>query len=348
MAGHHSGRTSYGEPGTGENGDGMTMRAWVLRAGKGEREAFALETGLVGGGWDALPDLMRADSEAKIREVVLETYPEASPSAVTNYVQQLTHLRLGIAPGDFVVLPFKGAPHVAIGVVVRAYHYRRDLDLEFRHAVQVEWKKTVVDRQAFREDVRKAITFIPNAVFPIRSDGAISEMEKLAATGSDAGTQGLQRRPAEVITPQSSLGQPYRVAAPTGTASDTDPFQRDPNEVDRGLRAHAHIQNELAQLVTELGGIAYSPGPNEPPYDLAFEADGSRFVAEVKSARPSNEEKQIRLGLGQLLHYQELLPGEVGGILAVESEPTDLNTWTAICDRLQITLWWPGRDLRLW
>jgi hypothetical protein len=46
--------------------------------------------------------------------------------------------------------------------------------------------------------------------------------------------------------------------------------------------------------------------PREPNFDLAWEADGTVFVAEIKSIADDNEEEQLRLGLGQVLRYRHL------------------------------------------
>jgi hypothetical protein len=62
----------------------------------------------------------------------------------------------------------------------------------------------------------------------------------------------------------------------------------------------------------------------------------------VKSITDANEEKQLRLGLGQVLRYQNLLSknGAVHAVLAVERQPTDV-TWLGLCDHLGVKLVWP-------
>lgn len=69
------------------------------------------------------------------------------------------------------------------------------------------------------------------------------------------------------------------------------------------------------------------------------------MVAEVKSLTPTNEERQLRLGLGQLLRYRQalaaVLPGGVVGWLVVENEPSDIG-WSTLCDELGLKLMWPA------
>jgi hypothetical protein len=54
------------------------------------------------------------------------------------------------------------------------------------------------------------------------------------------------------------------------------------------------------------------------------------------------KEKQLRLGLGQVLRYCQLLQtkGKVHGVLAIERAPSDA-TWLALCESHNILLVWP-------
>jgi hypothetical protein len=56
-----------------------------------------------------------------------------------------------------------------------------------------------------------------------------------------------------------------------------------------------------------------TPRPDEPQYDLAWLAGDTLYVAEVKSLTAANEERQLRLGLGQVLRYTHLLAGRARG-----------------------------------
>jgi len=135
----------------------------------------------------------------------------------------------------------------------------------------------------------------------------------------------------------------YRRAEPAATAP-TDPFTRDPNAVDRALRAHADTQNALNDFLEGSGARTWSPGPDEPDFDLAWKLGKSTFVAEVKSLLPSNEDRQLRLGLGQVLDYQELMAARYPGaraVIAVEAQPRDPR-WLRLCERHGVILVWPG------
>lgn len=148
-----------------------------------------------------------------------------------------------------------------------------------------------------------------------------------------------------LTSPPTAMGAFYREAAEDASTSHRDPFSVDPALVDRGLRGHAMAQNALAESVASLGLEPRSPAPDEPNYDLGWEAATGRYVAEVKSITLANEEKQLRLGLGQVLRYRQLL-GRSGcaavAVLMVERQPSD-PTWQPLCDELGVLLAWPDR-----
>jgi hypothetical protein len=123
----------------------------------------------------------------------------------------------------------------------------------------------------------------------------------------------------------------------------------DPDLGGRGLRAHNITQNLLASTVEQAGHDPRRPKPDEPQYDLAWEAGEVTWVAEVKSITPQNEERQLRQALGQVLRYRQLLAEEgrtAHALIAVEREPSDA-TWPALCADEGIVLVWPPIDLSL-
>jgi hypothetical protein len=68
--------------------------------------------------------------------------------------------------------------------------------------------------------------------------------------------------------------------------------------------------------------------------------NGRRFVAEVKSITPHNEEKQLRLGLGQVLRYSYQLGTPAVPVLVAERPPQDPG-WEKLCEHLGVILVWP-------
>jgi hypothetical protein len=139
-----------------------------------------------------------------------------------------------------------------------------------------------------------------------------------------------------------SFGVDYRIADEDTSVGERDPFSVDPAIVERGLRGHAATQNALAEFLMNQQLIPLSPGPDEPNYDLAWKIGGAIWIAEIKSITNSNEEKQLRLGLGQILRYRQLLQtkGKVHGVLAIERAPADAR-WVQLCEEHNILLVWP-------
>ncbi|MFN8519593.1 MAG: hypothetical protein U0667_09480 [Chloroflexota bacterium] len=137
----------------------------------------------------------------------------------------------------------------------------------------------------------------------------------------------------------------YRLADEAPQRRPARPFEVDPSELDRASGSHARIQNALSAWIVgrELKPHRWDGGPAQ--FDIAWFDGTTLFVAEVKSLTEANETRQLRLGLGQVLHYQALLRAtvpDVRAVLAVERAPTDRG-WEALCAAHGVALVWPGR-----
>ena len=141
----------------------------------------------------------------------------------------------------------------------------------------------------------------------------------------------------------SVLGASYRAADETISVAERDPFEVDPQVVERGTRSHATIQNALAAFLVTRGLEPRSPCGEEPEYDLAWSDGTTTFVSEVKSTTNANEEKQLRHGLGQVLRYRHVMQRQhrvVAAVLAIERAPVD-ESWIHLCQSLGVLLVWP-------
>ena len=139
------------------------------------------------------------------------------------------------------------------------------------------------------------------------------------------------------------LGSEYRDADEELAISERDPFTVDPALVERAHRGHAATQNLLANYLRSQGLKPRSPAPGNPNFDLAWVHNSVTYVAEIKSLTEGNEEKQLRLGLGQVLRYRHLLGithSQVCAVLVAEREPTD-RSWLELCCELKVLLVWP-------
>lgn len=157
---------------------------------------------------------------------------------------------------------------------------------------------------------------------------------------------GAPAAPPPPPAPPVGGGQPYVPPHRGAGAEHVEPivFAVDPDVVDRGTTAHMDIQDHLAEVLVAHGLAPMSPVPGDPQFDLAWKEEGVAFVVEVKSLTEANEEKQLRLGLGQLLSYVHLLDWEdaetVRGVLAVERQPT-ADYWSTLCAEHDVMLTWP-------
>lgn len=157
-----------------------------------------------------------------------------------------------------------------------------------------------------------------------------------------AATRPTPDDPAPTVA-EPTLGGEYRHANPETRTARREPFSVDPDLVDRALQSHARTQEALSDAVIVAGLIPRSPVPGEPTFDIAWDDGAAVVVAEVKSLTARNEERQLRLALGQVLRYGHLL-GEKGRpvrcVIAAEREPADAS-WSQLCDAANVRLVWP-------
>lgn len=122
------------------------------------------------------------------------------------------------------------------------------------------------------------------------------------------------------------------------------PSQRDPDVYGRGLAAHRRTQTKLAEFLVGHDIEPRSPIDPSAAFDLLWRAAGKTYVAEVKSLTATNEERQLRIGLGQVLRYRQALgvAGEPAvAVLVAERRPVDCS-WEALCDEVGVVLTWPA------
>jgi hypothetical protein len=146
---------------------------------------------------------------------------------------------------------------------------------------------------------------------------------------------------ADQRTASFGLGAPYRQVPVTELSGSRDPFSVDPALVERGLRGHTDTQNELASVLSNVGIEPRRGLPSGPNFDLAWQKNGTVFVAEVKSITADNEEDQLRLGLGQVLRYRQRLAAlehdRVVAVLVPERQRRD-PSWRELCQDLGVVL----------
>jgi restriction system protein len=292
------------------------MALWMVRAGRsGEREEFALETGVAAIGWDALPDMSGIVDRAALGAALAAAYPEASLAQRRNWESQLWPFLRGMQPGDWIALPLKRRPAVAMGQVTGPYAYRANNPTDARHTRPVNWRAEI-PRSAIDQDLRFSLGAFMT-VCRIERNDAESRLMALA-TG--------QPRPTakEVATPGD---------APDGGAL----VERDLAEDARDqLRAHiqrrftGHALTRLVAAVLEAQGYRtrVSPEGADGGVDivagrgaLGFEAP--RLVVQVKSGDSPVAAPTVRELRGAMEHFradQGLFVAWVGYKQGVEKE----------------------------
>jgi restriction system protein len=160
--------------------------AWVIRAGRyGERDEWAIENKVSGGGWQEWPDLTAASTREEIGAIAADVLGSDDPR-LPGYTGQLWALRERIRVGDVAVLPLKTTREIAIGRVTQGYHYRvQEEDPNKRHVVGVDWQATV-PRSAIRQDLLYSLNGASSVFSPSRNL-AVARLEKLLAEGTDPG-----------------------------------------------------------------------------------------------------------------------------------------------------------------
>jgi hypothetical protein len=147
--------------------------------------------------------------------------------------------------------------------------------------------------------------------------------------------------------PDAELGAPYRPLDETfEPANPTAPAPADPDAAGRGWRAHRRLQNQLSELVWAAGYEPRRATAADPDFDLAWTTPQGVVVVEVKSCTKANEVRQLRLGIGQVLDYEDVLQargGTVQSVLYLERAPSDPR-WITLAERHSIWLIWPGGE----
>lgn len=150
--------------------------------------------------------------------------------------------------------------------------------------------------------------------------------------------------PLTVTEAPTAIDVPYADVASSPAPTVPSPSDPDPDLYGRGFAAHQATQSALANLLRSNGVEPRSPAAPSVAFDLLWRCAGRTFVAEVKSLTVSNEERQLRLGLGQVLRYRHAVQesGEKAiAVLVVEREPSD-PAWSDICEEGGVRLVWPA------
>jgi hypothetical protein len=232
----------------------------------------------------------------------------------------------------------------------RKHQKKHGHELVRYHVLNVEPIRRVLDsyRKGNREDLRHALhicrghfkTFTPDA--PLLGRGVGTYWWAPHIRGSKE--TGIVLKDYRVGAPRE-LGKAYGDAEENPPDAQREaPPSKDPDSIGRGLAAHNRTQNLIAEVVRSLGTEPLSPGRDDPEFDVAWKQAEMFYVCEVKSITAINEERQLRMAIGQVIRYRQKLAAKghepITAVIATERQPSD-SSWQELCEHEGIVLLWP-------
>jgi restriction system protein len=274
---------------------------WIVRAGKhGQRDAWCLAEGVVGGGWHEVPNLTECLTREDVERVVRNVYGTEKPMQVAVYTGELWALRDRIRPGDTVVLPLKTTSQIAIGTCTSGYQHVPSAPPDQRIQLGVTWERTDLPRSAVKQDLLYTLGSALTVFQASRNDAA-RRIAGLAANGIDPGRT-LASAPA--VNPEGDEEHPEEIP-------DVEVVARD--------RIVAHIAETfaghgLATLVSKVleasGFVCDTAGPGaDGGIDIvagrgALGLDSPKLIVQVKSGDGTVGDSVVR-DLQGLVHGQQ-------------------------------------------
>lgn len=283
-------------------------QAWLIRAGRaGEREQWALRNGVSGGGFYEVPDLTNASTREAVHDAVASAFPGAKEGAVQNFAAQLWALRGRIVVGDYVVMPLKGSPVLAIGRVTGPYEYRNDQEPSLRHVRPVDWVAPDVSRTAVKQDLLYSLgAFL--TICEVKRNDAVQRISALAATGTDPGARtpigGEQKH-------LPDRDDDSDVSDESGAQIDVEQYAFDRLSTHVIETFAGHKMQSLVAAVLEAEGFTCKVPPEGPDQGVdvlagtgPFGLDEPRLVVQVKSEAGAVGSPVVQQLLGAMHTHQ--------------------------------------------
>ena len=171
---------------------GVGSNVWLFRAGKdGEDEDAWLKGGLAFLGFQEVGDLAGCESQDDVRERVAAAYPDSKAGVITNVTTQLRQFAVDPGLGDFVVMPRKGQPTVAIGRIAGHYAYA-EVDGSPRQTRPVVWEEMDLPKERLGADLVKKLGFAGTVCWL----GGKEVTKGIEATLAEEGDKRLDPQPA--------------------------------------------------------------------------------------------------------------------------------------------------------
>ncbi len=156
------------------------MAVWIVRGGSdGERVPLCLREGLSVIGWSVLAMDLSGMSKADIRAQLDVLHAGKSKDARAQWALQLDRFVSRMQPGDFIVMPYKHEPLVAIGRVAGPYQYRPELGGDDVHVRPVNWLEPEFPREQLPSDLIAGLSGAAGTVQSVLSAAADREVRTI-------------------------------------------------------------------------------------------------------------------------------------------------------------------------
>jgi len=263
-------------------------KAWIVRSGRmGERESWAIENGVAGGGFLEVGSLENCDSREDVRLRIASSLPNSKPRKVTNFASQLWALKSRIQMNDIIVMPLKSSKAIAIGKCSGPYLYRDDADPSRRHAIGVKWQRIDVPRSVIKQDLLYSLGAFMTICEVERNDAAW-RLEQVLIAGIDPGS----RSPHNLVVANQHVVE---------ADSDSEDLEvREEIDIDAitqdAIRSHlienfkGHQLSELTAAILRAQGLTCSGSPPGPDKGIDITVgsgplgiDSPRIIVQCKS-----------------------------------------------------------------
>ena len=311
---------------------------WTVRTGKsGERTEWSFANGVVGGGWEQIPDLTEVSDKEVLREIVSE-HRGGSKTQIANATGQLWTLRTRIQDGDTIVLPIRSTSQVAFGKVTGGYKYlKNEPDPTRRHVIQVKWLNKDVPKTQIKQDLLyqlgSALT-----VFEVGNNDAVYRLEQVMQGKPDPGARSALNPGPGKLEPKSSDDD-------TMLESDSINIEEIAQDEIARLLQEDFKGHELSELVAALLTAEGFKCRNSPPgadggVDIlagmgAMGMDSPKLVVQVKSQTSAVSDTVLQQLNGAIHRYQadQALLVTFGGVTGpaktyLETQYFNIRVWT--------------------
>ena len=286
-------------------------RLWLVRLGRnGEHEVRAFEEGLLTVGFGLEEDVSAAKDRDALVAVMERLFPKATPSKRRNFAAQVNQFVNVAQDGDLVVSPIKTSSTVAVGRL--AGPYRPDEGM--RPTRPVEWLRTDIPRDAFRQDLLYSLGAFMTVCEISRND-ALERVRHVAAGGVDPGDGTAPAMPAA----QGQSRAPEATEASDGPV-DLERIARD--QIERRI-ASTFTGHDFTRLVAAILAVqGYRVRVSPPGADRGVDIVAGSGPLGLESPRVT-----VQVKSGDVRVDQSDLQGLIGAVQDTQADHGLIVSW---------------------